>query len=116
MCSNDYQRLHQVSVVTERTLTQNAALHLYFRQLAEALNDAGFDMKKTLKEEIEIPWTEDAIKTHLWKPVQVAMVKDASTTKLSTIGLPEVYEVLNRHLASKFGVSVPFPHRDDYGS
>jgi hypothetical protein len=41
-----------------RTLKQNAALHLMFTQLAQELNEAGFDMKKTLKPEIEIMWND----------------------------------------------------------
>ena len=113
MCSNDYQRLHQVSVVTERTLTQNAALHLYFRMLADKLNESGLDMKKVLKPSIDIPWTEESVKTHLWKPVQQVMIEKASTTKLSKMDVSDVYEVLNRHLAEKLGVFLPFPHEDE---
>lgn len=39
----------------ERTLTQNRAIHLWFTMLADALNDAGLDMRTVLKPEIEIP-------------------------------------------------------------
>jgi hypothetical protein len=55
-----------------RTHKQNNALHVYCRMLSEALNDAGYDMKKTLKQEVEIPWTTELVKQYLWKPVQEA--------------------------------------------
>jgi len=96
-------------MVKPRTTTQNAALHKYFDQLAEALNDAGYDMRKTLKQSIDIPWTKDSVKNFLWKPIQESMTGEKSTTKLSTVDPSIVYETLNRHTAEKLGVSVPFP-------
>ena len=98
----------QVKPMGKRTSTQNAAMHAYFRELANALNAAGFDMKAVLKEEAEIPWTEHSVKAHLWKPVQDAMLGTESTTELDKKQVSEVYETLNRHLASKCGVSVQF--------
>lgn len=96
-----------------RTLNQNAAMHKYFRDLAFALNDAGLDMRKTLKPSIDIPWTEDSVKRHLWRPIQQAMIDKHSTTKLDKKQVGEIYEVLTHHLASKFGIHVPFPSRED---
>ena len=92
-----------------RTRQQNESLHLYLRHLAEALNDAGLDMKKTLKEEIDIPWNEDRAKEFLWRPLQKAMTGKDSSTEPSTADYVEIYSVLNRHLATKLGVSVPWP-------
>ena len=91
------------------TDSQRKALHLYCELLAQSLNNAGLDMKKTLKEEIEIPWTKDLVKEHIWRPVQVAMTGIDSTTKLETVNCSEIYEVLNRHTAQKLGVSVAWP-------
>jgi hypothetical protein len=94
----------------KRTSNQNRALHLLFRLWAEALNDAGLDMKKTLKESVEIPWDEHTIKRDLWKPIQKAVLHKDSTTKLlKDKEIDEVYDVLNRHLGEKFGIYVPFP-------
>ena len=45
-----------------RTSQQNRAMHLFFARLVEALNDAGLDMKKVLKPEIDIPWSQTAVK------------------------------------------------------
>lgn len=97
----------------QRTPQQNRALHKYFEMLAEALNDAGLDMRATLKFGTEIPWTAENIKNHLWRPVQEIYLKKKSTTELSTKEVSEVYDILNRHLGEKFGLSTPFPHIPD---
>jgi hypothetical protein len=94
-----------------RTKSQNDALHLYLREVSEALNAAGYDMKKTLKPEIEIPWDADGrmAKEHIWRPVQKIMTDIESTTDLDKKDVSAIYEVISRHLAEKFGVSVEFP-------
>lgn len=95
----------------QRTLQQNRSLYLYCDMLAEALNESGYDMKAVLKPEVNIPWQKNTVHDWLWMPIQEAMFQLDSTTKLNTKQVSEVYEVLNRHLAEKFGVSVPFPDR-----
>ena len=97
----------------QRTILQNKALHKYFELLAEALNNAGWDMKKTLKEEVEIPWTKDMVKNHLWRPIQEIMFSKHSTTEMNTKDPSEIYVVLDRHLSSKTGVHVEFPKDDE---
>lgn len=92
----------------KRTSLQNRALHLYFTQLAKTLNDAGLDMKKVLKPEIDIPWNGETIKEYIWRPVQKAQLNKASTTELTTKEIDEVFDTINRHLA-KFGVHKAFP-------
>jgi hypothetical protein len=98
-----------------RTLTQNNAIHLWCDQLGKALNDAGYDQRAVfaqMREGVSIPWRDTAVKESLWKPIQAAIVGKDSTTKLSTTEVSEVYEILNRWTAEKFGVSVPFPSRE----
>lgn len=95
-----------------RTLTQNAAIHVYFQELAKSLNGAGYDVKKTMRHDVDIPWTETLIKELIWRKVQSAMFDVDSTTKLDTAQISEVYEVINNHIASTFGISVPFPDKD----
>lgn len=99
----------------KRTITQNSALHQYFRMLADALNNAGLDQRKTLKPNVEIPWNEGAIKELIWRPIQLAVVSKESSAELTTVEVQEVYEVLNRHLGDRFGISVPWPERSDNG-
>ena len=97
----------------QRTLQQNKALHKYLRSLAEALNDAGYDMRRTLKPdawlEAEIPWNCEMAKRFLWGPIQKAMTDEDSTTEMDTREPSEIYETLNRMTAEKFGISVPWP-------
>ena len=95
--------------MTQRTLLQNRALHLYFQMVADKLNESGQDVRQTLRHDIEIPWTEELVKDHLWRVLQKAMTKKESTTELDTKEISEIYEVLSRHLATKLGVDVPFP-------
>ena len=123
-CQNHLEKLfnekHYVTVRytvgKPRTNTQNNALQVYCRELAKALNDAGLDMKQVLKPEVDIPWNQDAVREHLWKPVQKAVIQKESTTEANTADYSKVYDVLNRHLAEKFGISIPFPSRAEHDS
>ena len=94
---------------SRRTLKQNAALHLYFSNLAEELNDAGFDMKKTIR--VDIPWSAMTVKEYLWRPLQEAYLLKRSTTELERgKEIDEVYDILNRVIAERTGIHVPFPN------
>lgn len=101
------------SVAKQRTAKQSRALHLYFQMVADALNDAGYDMKKTLKPSIEIPWNGGTVKEFLWRSIQKTVTGKFSTKQLTTKEIDEVWEVLNRHLSEKFGISEPFPSVDE---
>lgn len=95
----------------KRTLQQNNSLHLYLQLLSEALNNAGLDIRRTLKEDFEIPWTPELAKQYLWKPLQNAMLEKESTTQLTRKEVNQVYEVLTKHLSERFGLeAVEFPH------
>ena len=96
----------------QRTPLQNKSIHKYFELLAERLNEAGLDMKAVLKPEVDIPWTEENVKNHLWRPVQMAMLSKQSTTELTTAEISDVYQVINRHLGEKLGIHVPFPSNE----
>jgi len=91
----------------QRTIKQNRSLHLFFRLLADELNNAGLDMKKVLKPNIDIPWTDKNIKEYIWKPVQEAMLLKKSTAEMNTGDMTRIWKVLNKHIGEKFGVEVP---------
>lgn len=93
----------------KRTDRQNRALHVLFRLLAETLNDNGLDMRKTLKPDIDIPWSGESVKEFLWRPIQVAQLQKKSTTELNTKEIDEVFDTINKHLGEKFGLHIPFP-------
>lgn len=99
--------------VSHRTDAQNRALHLWFTQLAEALNEAGFDMKKTLRQDVDIPWTLTSIKESLWRPVQKSYTGKKSTTDLNKQKeIDDIYDIINRTIGERTGVYVPFPSMD----
>ncbi len=81
--------------------------------LAEKLNDSGQDMRKTLKPEIDIPWSMETIKELMFKPIIKAMFNVDSTTELDTKQISEAYEVLNRYTQSKLGVGILWPSKED---
>lgn len=92
-----------------RTLTQNKALHLYFKRIAEKLNDCGMSVTATMKT-MDIPWTEILVKELMYKSVLKMMTDKQSTTEQTTIEVSEVVSVIELHLANK-GVDVKFPDR-----
>ena len=92
-----------------RTERQNNAMHLWFRQMAEKLNDAGYSNKHPFNLQVEIPFTEGLVKEMLYKPIIKAMYQKTSTTKLTGRELSEAAEVLVRWLSEKKGIYVPFP-------
>lgn len=92
---------------SRRTNQQNRSLHLLMQQLAETLNNAGLDMKKTLKHDAEIPWSPDRVKEFIWRPLQIAILGIESTTEANTTDYTKVYDVLAHHMATKHGITIP---------
>ena len=101
----------------QRTITQNAALHRFLQQLADTLNESGYDMMQVLKHDAEIPWTPATCKEHLWRPIQKALTQKVSTTEITTVEPTAIHETLCRHLAQRLGVQCPaWPTRNDGGN
>ena len=93
----------------KRTQKQNSSLHLYCEWLAQALCDAGLDMRAVLKPSVEIPWTQPSAKEHLWVPIQDIMFNKTKTSDLSPKEVNAVYLTLSRHMSEKYNVYVDFP-------
>lgn len=93
----------------QRTKQQNKALHVLFTLLAETLNENGLDMRKTLKPEIDIPWSGVSVKEFLWRPIMTAQLGKKSTTEMTTVEIDKVFDTINKHLGEKFGLHTPFP-------
>ena len=99
--------------MTQRTGQQNKALHKYFELLADALNEAGFTVQLVLKEKVELDWNERSVKELLWRTAQQALLGKVSTTDLDKQeDISLIYDHLNRHLSTKFGLHVPFPSNE----
>lgn len=93
----------------QRTALQNRSLHKYFRQLADVLNEHGLDQRKVLKETVDIPWTPQAIKEQIYRPIMKAQLGKTSTADQTTVEIDQVFDTITRHLGEKFGIHVPFP-------
>ena len=68
-------------------------------------------MKKTLKQDAEIPWTTELVKEYLWKPIQSAVTGEKSSSDVSASDYDEIHKHLSHLLSTKFNVYVPFPSR-----
>ena len=95
--------------VKQRTDAQNRALWKYFELLADELNSAGYDMKKVLKPNVDIPWSKQTICDYVWKPIMKAQIGLESTTEMTTKDIDQIYDTINRHIGEKFGLHVDFP-------
>lgn len=95
------------STEQKRTLTQNRALHLWCKFMADTLNDAGLDMRRAIRDEVDLPWSEATVKEHIWKPLQAAMLQKQSTTEANRTDYTKVHAVICRHFGEKFGLSCP---------
>ena len=99
----------------QRTDTQNSAIHVFCREIAKKLNNAGYETEvksDVLKSPVEVPWTMESVKELIWRPVQMANYPEKkSTTELERTEVSEVAEVITRYLAEKKGVVVHFPSR-----
>jgi hypothetical protein len=108
------KRWFTIELNTDKKCTgqQLKSVNLYCRMLADALNDAGFDMKVVLAHHPEISWTGPSVKEKIWRPVQLAQTNEVSTTRPSTKQYPVIYENINRFISGKFGVHVPWPSKE----
>tara|TARA_B100000809_G_scaffold152980_1_gene150360 strand:+ start:29 stop:445 length:417 start_codon:yes stop_codon:yes gene_type:complete len=97
----------------QRTYLQNNAIHQYYRLLANAFNDAGFTVEKTLSKPLDISWSETLVKELIWRPVMSALTDKDSTSELVTSEVNVIYEEINNYTASK-GVHVAFPSRETF--
>ena len=96
-----------------RTSRQNAAMHLWFTQLSEALNKDGFDMKKVISDAVDIYWTPYTVKEYLWKTVQKTLYGKKSTTQLKSNEIDAIYDIINKTVGERTGIFIPFPSIDN---
>lgn len=91
----------------KRTILQNRSIHLYCKQVAEALNEKGLGVTAVLKPEIQFSML--TIKEQLFKPILSALRGKDSTTQMDTHEINAVYDVMNKALSEKYGIHIEFP-------
>ena len=99
----------------QRTDSQNSAMHVFFKQLAEALNDAGLGMREVMKPAYFMDWTAYSVKEHLWRSIQRKLYGKESTRDLNKVEeITKIHAVLMRELGEKHHVEyIPFPSKCD---
>ena len=96
------------------TTQQRKAVWVYMGKRADALNDAGLDVRKVLKPTFNIPWTKDSVHDLLWIPIQKAMFKTDTMRALKKKQVSDIHAVIERELAEKFGTEyIPFPSDEE---
>lgn len=93
----------------QRTARQNRTAHLWFKHIADSLNESGMDMQAVLAKRAGIRWTETAVKECLFKALMVAMTTKQSTTELTSKEFSDVTKMLQDFLARDYGVNVEVP-------
>lgn len=87
---------------------------MWFRLIADALNDAGYTVNSREVIRLDAPFTEDAVKDYIFRPVMKAMFPDkTSTAELTKQQWCEVVEAVTRGLGERTGVYVPHPSEDN---
>jgi hypothetical protein len=96
----------------DRTYRQNNALHLLFRNMASALNDAGFEISHPFKPDLEIPWSEHSVKDLLYRPIITSYFKVERSSLLNTEQLSESMDILVDAVNRNTGVHCPIPSQE----
>ena len=93
----------------KRTNQQNKALHLWFKQLSDTLNNDGFDMRAVISPGIDILWSPYTVKEHLFRPVMKAYLDKKSTTELTTDEIDKIFDMVNKAIGERTGIHIKFP-------
>lgn len=93
----------------DRTWRQNRTVHLLFRRMATALNEAGFGISHPFKPDLEIPWSEHSVKELLYRPIITSYFKIEHSSDLDVAQLSESMEILIDAVNRNTGVYTPIP-------
>lgn len=100
-----------------KTDKQRSAAHIWFREVADTLNDAGLErviVIKALQERgLDMPWDGESFKADVYKPVFQKVARAESTEDANRTDHSICYEGMTRWFAQKFGVTLPLWPRQD---
>ena len=105
-------------VHANRTNKQNATLHLLFRRMADALNDAGApDIPHPFNPVFRMRWTEEKVKILLFKPYLWHLSKEwgkqtENSSDCTSQQLSEVMQEFVDGVNQAVGVYVPIPTQE----
>lgn len=98
----------------KRTITQNSALHLFFKWIADQLNNLGmtFNYIGLKGAVIELPYTGILVKETLWKPIQKVLFELDSTTELESWQINKILDILIKFFGER-NIEIKFPNKFD---
>lgn len=99
----------------QRTLAQNASIHLYLTQVATELEREGHTLQDIVQKitKVEITPTMHNLKEVVWREIQKAQLGKESTTFLTKHEVDKIYETMNKWLGTYFEIHIPFPSLED---
>lgn len=94
--------------IKKRSKAQNSSEHLWFREIAEKLNDGGFTVQEVIT--MPISFTEQWVKEYMFLRIAKVMFDKSKSSLLTKKETSQCIEELNRALADRFALHVPFPN------
>lgn len=80
---------------------------LWFKLVAGFLNSQGDSFEYTIITPKKIPFTDELIHEHVWKPILQAWCEKNSTTDMDTAEVSEIYTIICAHFATEKGYTIP---------
>lgn len=90
----------------KRTKRQNDASHVYFKEVADLLNEQGISVRVIL-ETLEVDFSKELVK-QIWQAIGMRKFGTPHTSELTTRQLMDVYEEFNRAIGAQ-GAHLAFP-------
>ncbi|MBU4467031.1 hypothetical protein KKF47_03150 [Patescibacteria group bacterium] len=89
---------------------QRKAMHLWFDQVGEALNEKHIDMRAFLRKDIEMPWSGWAIKEFIFRPLMEQRYGKKSINDLFKTGeIDLLYDVISKEIIERTKGEVDVP-------
>ena len=70
----------------------------YCLQLSRRLNASGWDMRRTLKDDVSLQWNPALVKRYLWGDLQRELFGRRSLEQLNEQEVAEIYQILHSYL------------------
>jgi hypothetical protein len=99
---------------TNRTISQNKALHLLFTHISNYCIETGIDQKAIVSQldNYSIPTTPQVIK-EIWRSIQISVTGKTSTKDLNKKEIDQVYDVFNKFISEVTHEYFAFPNMVD---
>lgn len=93
-----------------RSQQQNKALHLYFTLICYNLNELGLEFiyNGITGKQFSLRYTPELVKEMIFKPIMMAMFDIKTTTKINTLQINEIIDVITKFFGDK-GIVLEFP-------